>query len=76
MSDNNTYYTCKCIYFDNGYITCEICSTWIDKAKSAELVVEPIIFAKRWARIHEFNQKSKKYFLLIIYIQLTTIKKY
>ena len=58
--DSNTYYTCKCVYFDNGYITCKICSTWADNTENAEPKVKPVIFAKRWARNHDFNQKSKK----------------
>ena len=59
--DNNTYYTCKCIYFDGGFIMCEICSQWVDNTWECKPKLEPVIFAKRWARNHEFNQKSKIY---------------
>ena len=56
--DSNTYYTCKCIYFDGGFIMCEICSQWVDNTNSAK----PVIFAKRWIRNHGFSQKTKNIF--------------
>ena len=69
-TDSNTYYTCKCIYFDGGFITCKICSQWVNDTNSAEpkveSKVEPVTFAKRWTRNHGFNQKSKKIIFLSI----------
>ena len=60
--DTNNYYTCKCIYFNNGFITCDICSQMIsDKNEHEHLPkLEPIITAKRWSRFSNSNQKSKK----------------
>ena len=60
--DTNTYYTCKCVYFDGGFITCKICQKWINESRESKPKVEPVIFAKRWTRNHGFNQKSKKIF--------------
>ena len=64
--DNNIYYTCKCIYFDGGFITCKICATWVENTTNAEPKVEPVIFARRWCRNRDFKKKKKTSLLLII----------
>ena len=62
--DSNTYYTCKCIYFECGFIMCEICSQWVNNTNSAEPKLEPVIIAKRWTRKHDFNYKVKKQLII------------
>ena len=59
--DTNTYYTCTCVYFD-GFLTCEICQTWVDNAWESKPKLKPVIFAKRWIRNHGFSQKTKNIF--------------
>ena len=54
--DNNTYYTCECVYFDTEYILCKICDTWVNAASTAE----PMFCCKRWYRkSNALNKKSK-----------------
>ena len=74
--DTNTYYTCKCIYFDGCFLTCKICQTWVNNTENAEPKLDPVIFAKRWTRNHEFNQKSKKIFFIKYIDSTNTNKKY
>ena len=57
--DNNTYYSCECVYFDKGYITCKICSQWSENTSTTEPKVKPVIFDRRWLRLHGYNNKSK-----------------
>jgi len=33
MDDNNTYYDCKCTYYDVGVILCRTCSEWFDNVE-------------------------------------------
>ena len=35
--DDNTYYTCKCIYLEDGYILCDICQKMVDKSQTEQL---------------------------------------
>ena len=58
--DNNFYYTCKCIYFDTGYILCKICAQWVENTATAEPKDEPVIIAKRWCRNSYYNKNQKK----------------
>ena len=55
--DKNTYYSCECVYFDKGYITCKICSQWSENTSTAEPKVKPVIFARRWLRLLGYNNK-------------------
>ena len=56
--ENNTYYTCKCIYFDIGYITCKICAQWVKDTSKVDPKVEPV-FAKRWTCNLDNNKNQK-----------------
>ncbi len=75
--DTNTYYTCKCIYFDTGFITCDVCSKLVIDKHENEPRLEPIIYAKRWSRFTNSNQKSKKIvFTNYIYLPANNNSKY
>ena len=65
--DSNTYYTCKCIYFDDCFLTCESCQTWVDNAWKSK----PVIFAKRWTRNHRNVADVKKKIFFTKYIDST-----
>ena len=60
MDDKNTYYDCKCKYYEDHVITCETCKNWMDKVDKAiethkvdEYVA--VTNSKRWK-----NSKLKK----------------
>jgi len=63
--DNNTYYTCKCIYFDTGYSACQICAQWVKDTSNVEPKVGPVIFAKRWVGNLDNNNNQKNSWLVI-----------
>jgi len=58
MSDNNTYYTCKCIYFDGGFITCRICSEWVYNTSDNTVKPKSVIFVRRRLR-YQYSPKDK-----------------
>ena len=57
--DNNTEYICKCIYFDIGYILCNICAKWVNGTSTAEPKNEPVIIVRRWCRKSYYKQDQK-----------------
>ena len=56
--DSNTYYTCKCIYFDGGFITCRICSEWVYNTCDNNVKPEPVRVARRWSKARENNRNT------------------
>ena len=59
MAENNTFYNCKCVYFDGGYIACKICAQWVQNTTNAEPKFEPVIIAKIWIREGYYNKNQK-----------------
>ena len=54
VMDNNTYYTCKCIYFDTGYIPGKVCAQWAENI-ATKPKDELVIIAKRWCRSNYYK---------------------
>ena len=77
MDDNNIFYSCECVYFDGGYISCKICSGWVKSSATVASTVEQINLAKRWCRMKRDFKKSKNYFFIysIVSTGLTSTKK-
>ena len=78
MDNNNTYYSCECVYFEVGFISCKICSQWIQNTFTAETKLEPVNHAKRWCQMNrDYSQNSKNMFSInnIVSTDLTSTKK-
>ena len=50
--DHNSYYTCKCVYFDSA--------TWANNTATAKPKNEPVIITKRWYIKGYYKQDQKK----------------
>ena len=63
MNNDNTYYDCKCKYYEDTVVICRICEKWMDKVDEAiethkvdEYVT--VTKTKRWAN-SKFSFKKK-----------------
>ena len=61
-NNNNTYYCCKCVFFQDELILCDECNKWVN---DVELTIEkhlnefkPVFHAKRLKNKKNKNQKT------------------